>query len=103
MICLEVPLAIKCKLNMSGLFFIINRPDVYPLASRVHPSASHHVTFCCAFLAFNCFQHFLKQQQPDLVMVKSEVGHTGCVCLCVCATEMFCVLTCLYKANFQGP
>lgn len=37
-------------------------------------------------------------------MVKSEVGHTGCVCVCMCvyATEMFCVLTCLYKVNFQG-
>lgn len=56
MICLEVPLTIKCNLNMSDLFLIINRPDVYSLASRVHPSASHHVTFLLSN-AFNIFSN----------------------------------------------
>lgn len=54
------------------------------------------MTFCCAFLAFNCFQHFLKQQ-PDFVMVRSEVGHRGCV------SVPYKCFVCLYKAIFKDP
>lgn len=79
-ICIEVPLTLRCKLNMSGLFFIISRSAVYSLASCVYSSAWHHVI--SFFFAVN-IQPFLKQQ-PDLVTV-----------------EILCVLTCLY--TFKDP